>query len=80
MLQTFCRDNRAATSIEYGLIVGVLGLALVLGGSMMRDTLTSKFQQLLAAGESMSVEGCSAGSNCREVASDKTTVHLSGTR
>lgn len=43
MLRKFLRNERGATAIEYGLIVGVLSLAIVGGISLMMNAIKNNF-------------------------------------
>jgi Flp pilus assembly pilin Flp len=51
----FLRDRSAATSIEYGAMVAVLGVAILLGGSKLRELAGSSLAQLTGAGDTVRV-------------------------
>jgi Flp pilus assembly pilin Flp len=68
MNRSFRRDCSAATTIEYGMIVGVLGVGLLLGGAKIKDMAGGKLQELAFGGPSMRVETCTAGKPCEREA------------
>ena len=63
MLQFF-RDGRGATSIEYGAMVAVLGVAILLGGARLRDFIGGSLAQLTMAGDTVHVTSCAPGEKC----------------
>ncbi|NTZ91224.1 Flp family type IVb pilin [Agrobacterium tumefaciens] len=42
----FCKDDDAATAVEYGLIVGVISAALIAGAGTIGSNINSVFQFL----------------------------------
>lgn len=68
-MKHFWRDRSAATSIEYGAVVAVLGVAILLGGSKLRDFVSSSLTQLTGAGDVVRVSSCAPGEKCPSPAS-----------
>lgn len=64
MLRTFRRDTRAATAIEYGMMAGVLGVAILLAGGKLKDVMIAKLNELTFASSSMRVENCQPSKPC----------------
>ena len=50
MLILFWRDDRAATAIEYGLIAGLIALAVVAGATTIGTKLSSHYYGPVSAG------------------------------
>lgn len=63
-MKRFLHDRSAATSIEYGAMVAVLGVAILLGGSKLRDLVGSSLTQLTGAGDMVRVSSCAPGEKC----------------
>lgn len=60
----FFRDSSGATSIEYGAMVAVLGVAILLGGAKLRDFIGGSLSQLTMAGDTVRVASCAPGEKC----------------
>ena len=43
MFRSFLRDESGATHIEYGLIVTLIGISLIVAFTALRDTLVDQF-------------------------------------
>ncbi len=63
-MKHFLRDRSAATSIEYGAIVAVLGVAILLGGSKLRELAGSSLAQLTGVTETVRVTSCPPNEKC----------------
>lgn len=48
-IQTFLRDEEGATAVEYGLILGIIALVIVVAFAGASGSLTSIFGQITAA-------------------------------
>lgn len=48
-IQTFLRDEEGATAVEYGLILGIIALVIVVAFAGASGSLTSIFNQITTA-------------------------------
>lgn len=71
MLGKFRDDLSGGTAVEYGLIVGVLGLGLLLSASKARDMIDGMTGKLLSAGETAVVRPCGAAEICDRNRNDR---------
>jgi pilus assembly protein Flp/PilA len=46
MLKRFLKDERGATAVEYGLIAGLISIALVTGATSLGSSLNAKFEAI----------------------------------
>ena len=78
-MRLFFRDRCGATSIEYGAMVAVLGVAILLGGAKLRDFIGSSLAQLtMGGGEVLQVSSCAPGEKCRQAPSQGASSVVSG--
>ena len=68
MLHLFRRNCQGATAIEYGLMAGVLGVAILFAGGKIRDVIGAKLNELTFTSSTMKVENCEKGKSCQESA------------
>lgn len=69
MFHSFRPDCRGATAIEYGVIAGVLGVAILLAGGKIKEVIGAKLNELTFTSSTMQVENCAKGKSCQESAS-----------
>jgi pilus assembly protein Flp/PilA len=43
VMRRFLRDTQGATAVEYGLILGIICMIMIIGFSMFTDALTNMF-------------------------------------
>ncbi len=48
-LKRFCRDERGATAIEYGLIAALISVAIIAALTSLEDALTATFNSITTA-------------------------------
>ncbi|WP_176929226.1 Flp family type IVb pilin [Paraburkholderia lycopersici] len=46
LIKKFIKSEEGVTALEYGLIAGLIAIAIVSGATMLGDTLNSTFQQI----------------------------------
>ncbi|WP_460451675.1 Flp family type IVb pilin [Alsobacter sp. SYSU BS001988] len=46
LIKSFARNESGATAIEYGLIAGILGIGIVAGANILKNSVNTNFQKL----------------------------------
>ncbi len=62
---SFRRDRRGVTAIEYALMAGFLGVTVLLAGGKVGDVIGAKLNELTFANSTIQVENCTQGKACR---------------